>query len=81
MAYNFTQRITKGKYEVQVDPVALYGWFEHETLGDESGGGLWFCSDAGKLILTDYDGVYELPKDVAGALRELGHIVDAETFN
>lgn len=80
MEINFTQRITKGKYEVQVSPVAMYGYFEHETLGDESGGGLWFETQDGKSALIDYDGVHELPKAVAEALRELGYIVDAE-FN
>lgn len=80
MAYVFTQKLTKGDYEVQVDPVAKYGYFEHITRGDDSAGGLWFEQDGEHVNLTDYDGVYELPKSVAEALRELGYVVDGETF-
>ena len=45
-----------------------YMFFEHNELGDECGGGLWF--DRG--ILTDYDGVWMLPKEVAMALKDIG---------
>jgi hypothetical protein len=41
------------------------GYFEHTTLGDERAGGLWYDD---KKNLTDYDGVYELPKEVREAL-------------
>ena len=80
MKINYTQHLTKGKYEVHVDPVALYGWFEHETLGDESGGGLWFGLENGVTSLMDYDGVFQLPKPVVDALRELGYYVNPEYF-
>jgi hypothetical protein len=51
------------------------GYFENQITG---------CS--GMLIfdgkkLDDYDGVYELPKPVIRAIRDLGYIVDAITTN
>ena len=41
------------------------GYFEHNTLGDERAGGLWY--DENKNLI-DYDGVPELPKEVREAL-------------
>lgn len=51
------------------------GWFEHEEHGDEYGGGLWFDND---MNLIDYDGVFELPKEVLLAIREMGFHVGEE---
>lgn len=85
MSYNFTKKIQVGKFEIQVDDHARYGWFEHEDLGDEAGGGLWFgyehdhygerTSDT-RLHLDDYDGMSCLPKQVTEGLRALGYVVD-----
>ena len=50
------------------------GYFEHNLLGDECGGGLWF---EGKNLI-DYDGVFELPKEVIWAVRKLGFHVGEE---
>lgn len=50
------------------------GYFEHETEGDNCAGELLF--DGKELI--DYDGVFELPKEVVAALREHGWIVGEE---
>ena len=72
--YDFTLKTKVGHYEVQIDPVAMYGWFEHDELGDESGGGLWFDGDE----LMDYDGIFELPMPVIEAIRQLGLTVDEE---
>lgn len=81
-SYNFNKKTQSGHYEVQVDTESQYGYFEHDELGDESGGGLWFEQSAEKdtdgnfkLELMDYDGVSELPKSVIKALREMGFIV------
>jgi hypothetical protein len=54
-------------YEIwlNIDTTGQRGYFEHTTLGDERAGGLWY--DENKNI-TDYDGVYELPKEVREAL-------------
>jgi len=61
MKYDFTISLGTQNFDVKVDPVAKYGYFEHNELGDECGGGLWFDDE---MFLRDYDGVYELPKEV-----------------
>lgn len=86
MAYNFDKKFQAGKYTVEVDTAAMYGYFEHDELGEDSSGGLWFVrfevmskSESGletKLRLTDYDGVFQLPKRVIEGLRENGFVVD-----
>ena len=83
MAYNFTQklRFPNSKCEVLVDPESKYGYYEHDIQGE--GGGLWFAtseSQPGKLELIDYDGRFELPLNVAKALKEAGYIVDEVYF-
>lgn len=45
------------------------GYFEHNTLGDGCGGGLWLEG----MEVTDYDGVFELPKEVREALKAEGY--------
>ncbi len=61
---------------VEIDPVALYGYFELRN-GSE-GGGLWFeRAEGGALELLDYDGEVSLPKKVVAALRDGGVIVDS----
>ena len=68
--YNFNQDLSTENFTVLVDTDALYGYFEHNEYGDELGGGLWFDL-AGELV--DYDGVYELPKEVGLALCNAGY--------
>jgi hypothetical protein len=68
--YNFTQDLSTMNFEVKVDPVEHYGYFEHNRLGDEIGGGLWFSPEK---ELVDYDGVYELPREVWVALQDAGY--------
>ena len=74
MSYNFTLKLQKGPFEIQIDPKANYGCFEHETYGDEMGGGLWFSDNS----LIDYDGVACLPKRVIEGIREMGFEVDPD---
>lgn len=62
---NYNLDISTKDFEIKVDTNAGYGYFEHNELGDEVGGGLWFIGNE----LTDYDGVFELPKQVEQALR------------
>lgn len=77
--YTFDKAHTQGRYEVRIDTSAYYGYFEHDELGDELGGGLWFSYfDNGRLSLTDYDGVAVLPLSVCHALRALGCHVHPE---
>jgi hypothetical protein len=68
--YNFDKTLNTKNFEIAIDTTSLYGYFEHQTYGEELGGGLWFDA-SGELI--DYDGVYELPKEVATALKENGY--------
>lgn len=77
--YTFDKAHTQGHYEVRIDTAAAYGYFEHDELGDESGGGLWFTRlGDGCLSLTEYDGVAVLPEAVCHALRAQGVRVDLE---
>ena len=74
MSYTFDKKINTGEFDICVDTTAQYGYFEHNRLGDECGGGLWFEANA----LTDYDGVFELPSAVAAALEVMGFVVGDE---
>lgn len=78
MSYNFNITIKTANFEIQVDTAATYGYFEHNELGDECGGGLWFERHGDKLSLTDYDGVACLPLEVSDALIEAGFVVNEE---
>ena len=76
MTYNFTQAFTTVHYDIKIDPSECYGYFEHHTLGDLQGGGMWFHKDeAGRMELVDFDGTYELPSEVFHALRRMGCVV------
>ena len=76
--YNFSVVIQTLDYEIKIDPSARYGYFEHQLGGE---GGLWFqMTDQDEMELIDYDGVYQLPTQVAHALRKAGYLVD-ETFD
>ena len=81
--YHYTQsaRQPGSKWKVYIDPVSLYGFFEHDDEGE--GGGLWFekHQDDGKLELVDYDGAFELPMSVIKSIKSLGHLVDEVFMN
>lgn len=70
--YHFDINVQAGNYTVQIDTHNKHGYFEHNELGDESAGELSF--EGGEL--TDYDGVFALPKAVVTCLRQLGYRVD-----
>ncbi len=77
--YDFSNTFNSGKYEIGVDDQALYGYFEHEDYGDNSGGGLWFeRTEDGRIQLTDYDGTFALPKDVCDGLRLNSYVVSKD---
>ncbi len=64
-----TYKVTNtGNYEVALATNGTYGYFEHNELGEELGGGLWFKDGA----IYDYDGVYELPAEVVKELKDRG---------
>lgn len=70
MAYTFDKREQVGDWLVEVDTVKQYGYFENQEHGGE--GGLWFKNNE----LVDYDGVYEIPKQVVMALQSMALNVD-----
>ena len=70
MTYNFDKTVTIGDYEINLSTDSAYGCFEDIKDGGE--GGLWFERTADGLALCDYDGYYELPKQVIEALKEFG---------
>lgn len=64
------KKARSGKWEVTIgQPEKDRGYFEHDIQGE--GGGLWF---EGKSLV-DYDGRFELPRDVVVAIRSLGYTV------
>lgn len=63
--HNFTQEAQVGNWKVFVSPETNYGYFENQVT--ETSGGLWF---KGRMV-TEYDGVFELPVNVVKALRSL----------
>jgi hypothetical protein len=64
-----TYKVTNtGNFEVALATNGTYGYFEHNALGEECGGGLWFKDGA----IYDYDGVYELPSEVVVELENRG---------
>jgi|11_taG_2_1085331.scaffolds.fasta_scaffold64621_3 hypothetical protein len=68
-------KITETKnFEVAINILGSYGYFEHHIHGEEVGGGLWFEDEvdnngAGYKKLVDYDGTFELPLEVANELK------------
>ena len=70
-SYDFDITLNTLSFEICIDSIAKYGYFEHKDLGDECGGGLWFDDD---FQLKDYDGVAILPTQVKEILIKLGHI-------
>lgn len=75
--YNFNIKMGTQNYTIDIDSKAKYGCFEHDTLGDESGGGLWFDK---QFNLIDYDGVAVLPSEVKNMLIMFG-MIDKECAN
>lgn len=65
----YTETLEQGCWEVKISPTTQYGYFENVKTG--GGGGLWF--DGPELV--DYDGVFELPKDVVDMLAGAGYDV------
>jgi hypothetical protein len=75
MSYNFDLDILNDKYTIKIDTHAKYGYFEHNIFGEDRSGGLWFDD---QNMLTDYDGVTELPKPVLYALIKTNRIYPDE---
>jgi len=71
MKNNYKVTTTKN-FDVCINVLGTYGYFEHHVLGEECGGGLWF--EDGELV--DYDGVYNLPLEVVIELENRGVLID-----
>jgi hypothetical protein len=65
MSYNFDSKIQVGKWDIQIDSKAQYGYTQDDN-GDFDIG-LWFENNS----LVDYDGCYELPKQVIQGIETL----------
>tara|TARA_R110002050_G_scaffold6819_3_gene27443 strand:- start:899 stop:1174 length:276 start_codon:yes stop_codon:yes gene_type:complete len=63
-------------YNIEVNPIKQYGHYEMYSNHGEyhAEGGLWF--DDG--VLSDYDGIFELPETIKTKLVEWGFIVEGE---
>ena len=72
------QRIQTEHFEVLIFSDVMKGYFEHNHLGDECGGGLWFEMIDNVKTLVDYDGVSCLPREVSAALESAGIVVEEE---
>lgn len=75
--YDFTmtlhpwgEDLNKGVGEIKIDLSALYGYWEY--IDGSEGGGLWFERRNNRVVLTDYDGAFDLPKKVWEMLAKAG---------
>ncbi len=66
--------VSNDEFEIELFLHEYKGMFEHHEEGEEYAGGLWFkdTEDDTGLELTDYDGVYVLPRSVAKSLIRFG---------
>lgn len=72
-------RVVTPSFTITVWPWTMRGYFEHHEHGDNCGGGLWFARDElGALTLVDYDGIFELPREVWSTLEEMNIVVEDE---
>ena len=80
MAYQFDVKLTTPFYTLGIDAEEMYGYFEHNTVGEDKSGGLWFVKLGSSLELVDYDGpcVNGLPTQVFDALVAYGCSVDQD---
>lgn len=82
MTYKFNVTADTANFTIKIDLAARYGYFEHNELGDECGGGLWFGQhDDDSLTLSDYDGVAILPREVGEGLRAAGFTVGEDCLH
>lgn len=73
---NYDKKIETKEFDVEISTSEQYGYFEHNELGDEYAGGLWFEDNE----LVDFDGCGVLPIEVADAIIELGFKVNKDDF-
>jgi hypothetical protein len=68
--YNFNLNLSTERYTIEIDTAEQYGYFQCNKYGTE--GGLWFDGQR----ISDYDGVPELPTEVAAVLFNAGYTLD-----
>lgn len=78
MEYRFNKKLQTKNFTIEIAEEDRYGYFEHDRVGEDRAGGLWFevlpsTDGTRKLSLTDYDGVFELPWEVTKALVAEGY--------
>jgi len=56
-------------FTVWPEPDGSYAYFEHNTVGDDCAGGMWFKNKE----LFDYDGVFELAPEVIELMEKEGY--------
>jgi len=56
-------------YNLWFEPNNDYVYFEHDEIGDNHAGGMWFNNKT----LVDYDGVFELPKEIIKYMEKEGY--------
>lgn len=71
MADIFTVYIETKEYIIKVSPSTGVGTFTHRYLGSDRAGNLYFSG----LNLTDFDGLFYLPPEVANGLRRRDFVV------
>lgn len=67
--YSFNKRLQTRNFTIEIADADSYAYFEHDRVGEDRAGGMWFKDKA----LTDYDGVFELPKEVIKAMQAEGY--------
>lgn len=75
--YNFDLKVQTENFEIGIDTAEKYGYFEHNTYGDEYAGGIWFNA---RKSVEDYDGCGCLPREVVKALRANGYHVSPDCY-
>lgn len=76
--HSFTVKASTKNFTIALSPDTLYGYFEHNRLGDEYGGGLWFEKVPTGLKLADFDGTSHLPREIAERLSADGVVITNE---
>ena len=73
---NYDKKIQVGKYEISVDTKKQYGYFEHDFYGEDDGGSF----DMEDNVVTEIDGCFAIPKEVADGIIKLGFEIDKDEF-
>ena len=70
------KKLVLGNYETVIDSDWKSGCFEHDELGDMDSGS--FEIENGHV--TEIDGCFCIPKEVAKSIKKLGYKIDTDEF-